>query len=176
MTGQPGLSPVESGASGGGATAVNLTQVNGTAVSAANPVPESPIVAGAVVSSTNPMPVTGAVQPLVTTLDWRAADTLATGALTDTIQGAPGALRYNTLTDLTLSADALTAASTVSIKDGAAGTVLWQCRIQTTGLIATKFVFETPITASANTLLQIATTDPGVSGTIYWAAGGSVVG
>jgi hypothetical protein len=143
-------------------------------VSNENPLPVSGAVGGAAISSSNPEPVTGAVQPLVTSSDWTATGDVQNGALTDTMKAAPGASLYNVIDYLTLSAGTLGAAATVSIKDGAAGTVKWQGRLQTTGCAPTTHVFNPPIAASANTLLEIATTDP-TSGLIYWSAGGTVV-
>lgn len=130
---------------------------------------------GTNVSSSNPFNVTGATQELVTSSDWTATGTVANGSLTATLKAAPGASLYATITDLTISTDTLGAAATLSIKDGAGGTVKWQARLGTTALATVKITFATPISASANTLLQIATTDP-TSGNIYYAAGGSVVG
>lgn len=144
-------------------------------VSTTAPLPVSGTVAGAAVSNSNPQPVSGAVQPLVTSLDWTATGDIQNGALTDTMKAAPGASLYNVIEYLTLSAGTLGAAATVSIKDGAAGTVKWQGRLQTAGCVPTTHIFNPPIAASADTLLEIATTDP-TSGLIYWAAGGTVVG
>jgi len=143
-------------------------------VSLTEPIPVSSTVAGAAVSSTNPQPITGAVQPLVTSSDWTASGDVQNGALTDTMKAAPGASLYAVLTYLSISAGTLGAAATVSVKDGAAGTVKWQLRLQTTGGTQ-HFRFDPPICATVNTLLEIATTDP-TSGLIYWAAGGTVVG
>lgn len=145
-----------------------------TPVSLADPIPVSGTVGGAAVSSTNPQPIVGSVQPLVTTSDWFATGDVQNGALTDAIKAAAGASLYNTLTRLTISAGTLGAAATLSIKDGAAGTVKWQLRIQTTG-VSQSFSFDPPLASTANTLLEIATTDP-TSGLIYWSASGSVVG
>ena len=150
------------------------TAINPTPVSLADPLPVAGTVGGAAVSTTNPQPIVGSVQPLVTSLDWFLTGDVQNGALTDTIKTAAGALLYNTLTRLTLSAGTLGAAATVSIKDGAAGTVKWQVRLQTTG-ISQSFNFDPPLASSANTLLEIAITDP-TSGLVYWSASGSVVG
>jgi hypothetical protein len=162
--------------SGGTDQDVNLVQVAGTAVSVDNGAADAGTTRVAVAPNTaaSPFNVTGAVQPLVTSLDWTATGDVQNGALTDTMKTAAGVDLYNTLNWLTISAGTIGAAATLSVKDGASGTVKWQLRIQTAG-VTHHFLFNPPISSTANTLLEIATTDP-TSGAIYWSAGGTVVG
>lgn len=155
--------------------------------SVANPLPTQEIVNGAAVSTANPYPVTiagsgtggvtvtGAVAPLVTSLDYTPTGTLVTGTLTATAQAAPGASLYNSNTGISLSWDSLTNAVTFTLRDGAAGTVMWQLRIPAATAGQHSASWETPKTGTVNTLVQVGTSDPGVAGSIYWALIGTVV-
>jgi hypothetical protein len=63
--------------------------------------------------------------------------------------------------------EALTSATEVVIRDGAAGTVLWRIKIPTVGLDAANFDFACPLRGTANTLLEVATLTASGAGAVY---------
>lgn len=158
----------------------NITQAGSTTLNAGitanGALPVQQLVGASPVSSTNPEPVSGAVSRQVTSVDWSKRGTLATGSLTATAQAAPAANLFNTSTDLTLSWTATTNAVTFSVKDGAGGTSLFDIAIPAGVAGQISMSWGTPKTGTAATLTQVATTDPGVAGTITWSLGGTVVG
>lgn len=91
-----------------------------------------------------------------------------------TIKAAAGVGLRNYLTGYGVSADALTAATELVIRDGAGGTVLRRIKLQTTALPAVHVVFNTPIFSSPNTLLEVATLTATVTGSVYFNAEGYV--
>lgn len=100
----------------------------------------------------------------------------ATGGIVNTttavtIKGAAGAGIRNYLSGLTLSTDALGAATELAVRDGAGGTVLWRGRLQTTAMNATNIQFPTPLFSTANTLLEVVTLTA-VTGGVYVDATG----
>lgn len=149
------------GSAAGTVSAVNLTQVLGTAVGPANPVPEYPVVAGAAVSSSNPMPVTGAVAKLSTSLDWKYA--ALTGGITDTVDvvlhAAAGANLFNTLDALQFVNAAASVNTEIVVKDGS--TVIWRGYAPASIALVTQLqmvtvTFDPPLQSSANTALNFA--------------------
>lgn len=171
--------PVTILGSGGSANlGVNLTQVLGTAVGAANPVPASTIVNGAVVSASNPEPITGAVAKLSTSLDWKYA--ALTGGITDTsdvvLKAAAGVNLINTLDSLQFVNKATAVSTEVVVKDGS--TVIWRgwapaSVAAVTQLQMTPVTFDPPLQSSANTALNFACIT--TSSATYVNAQGSVV-
>lgn len=120
-------------------------------------------------------------QPAVTSSDWTYATAAGAATITNTttavtIKGAAGASLYNSITQITVSADALGTATVLAIRDGAGGAIKWSVKLQTGGLPATNFTFPTPITGSANTLLEVVTLTASVTGGVYFSAVGTVVG
>lgn len=92
-----------------------------------------------------------------------------------TIKAAAGAGLRNYITSLQISAEALTNATEVVIRNGAAGTVLWRTKIGTAGLLAGReIVFQSPLKSSANTLLEVATLTASGAGAVYVNAQGFV--
>lgn len=98
--------------------------------------------------------------------DWQFVGTLANGSLTATVKAAGATGVKNYVTGCTVSSDTLGAASMVSLKDGSGGTAIWSARLQTTATAPQTHTFPTPLQGTAETLLQLATTDP-TTGTIY---------
>lgn len=144
----------------GGSSGTNLTQVLGVAVGPANPVPEYPVVGGAAVSNSNPMPVTGAVAPLSTSLDWFYAG--AAGGITNTsdvvLAAAAGAALYNTCSSLQFL-NTSTTGTEIVIKDGS--TIIWRGYAPATIALVTQLqivpiTFIPPLRSSANAALNFA--------------------
>lgn len=85
-----------------------------------------------------------------------------------TVKAAAGAGVRNYVTGLQVSAEALGTATEVAIRDGAGGTVLWRTKIGTGGLVAGReIVFSTPLTGTANTLLEVVTLTASGTGAVY---------
>jgi hypothetical protein len=68
--------------------------------------------------------------------------------------------------------EALTTATELAIRDGAAGTVIWRTKIPTGGLPTTTFDFTTPIRGTAATLLEVVTLTASGAGAVYVNAQG----
>ena len=88
-----------------------------------------------------------------------------------TIKAAAGASVRNYLKSLTISHDALGAATEIAVRDGAGGTVLWRSRLQTTAVEDRAINFDTPLYSTANTLLEVLTITA-VTGRVYVNAQG----
>lgn len=84
-----------------------------------------------------------------------------------TIAAAAGASTRNYVNGIQISTDALGAATEFAIRDGAGGTVLWRCKLQTAGLPLVNIVFESPLRGTANTLMEIVTLTASVTGAVY---------
>ena len=92
-----------------------------------------------------------------------------------TIKTAAGAGLRNHITSIQVSAEALGAATELVIRDGAGGTVLWRDKLGTAGRVGgNQLTFSTPISSSANTLLEVATLTASVTGAVYINAQGFV--
>jgi hypothetical protein len=89
-----------------------------------------------------------------------------------TIKAAAGANVRNYITNIQIMSDALTNATEVAVRDGAAGTVLWRTKIPTSGISWSEFNFSCPIRGSANTLLEVVTLTASGTGAVYFNAQG----
>jgi len=76
------------------------------------------------------------------------------------------------VTSIQIMSEALTNATDLAIRDGAAGTVLWRTRIPTTGLPTMNIVFNSPIKGTAATLLEVVTITASGAGAVYFNAQG----
>lgn len=84
---------------------------------------------------------------------------------------AGGSLR-NYVTSLQIATDTLGAATELAIRDGAAGTVIWRTKLQTTSLPLLNITFPVPLKGSAATLLEVVTLTASVTGAVYVSAQG----
>jgi hypothetical protein len=110
--------------------------------------------------------------------DWSyaaAGSGIANTTTAVTIKTAAGAGLRNYITSLDVASDALTNATEIAIRDGAAGTVIWRSKIGTAGwLTGRSFHFVNPIKSSANTLLEFVTLTASGAGAVYVNAQGYV--
>lgn len=110
--------------------------------------------------------------------DWSyaaAASGIVNTTTAVTFKAAAGSGLKNYITAVQFMAEALTTATELVIRDGAAGTVKWRIKIATAGLTAGReIVFPTPIQSSANTLLEVATLTASGAGAVYFNAQGYV--
>lgn len=83
-----------------------------------------------------------------------------------TMKAASAAGVRNYITSCQLAHDALSAATELVIRDGAAGTVIWRTKLQTPALTTTDIDFPTPLRGTAATLLEYATLTA-VTGGVY---------
>lgn len=88
-------------------------------------------------------------------------------AVAVTVKAAAGASLRNYITNIQVMSEALTTATELVIRDGAAGTVIWRTKIPTGGLPASQFDFSVPLKSTANTLLEVATLTASVTGAVY---------
>ena len=89
-----------------------------------------------------------------------------------TIKAAAAAGIRNYITSLQIMSEALTTATEVAVRDGAAGTVLWRMKIPTTGLPLVDVDFPTPLRGTAATLLEVVTLTASGAGAVYVNAQG----
>lgn len=102
-------------------------------------------------------------------LDWTSvasASGIANTTTAVTVKAAAAAGVRNYITGIQLSGDTLGAATEFAIRDGAAGTVLWRMKLNTTALVPTTIAFPTPLRGTAATLLEIVTLTA-VTGGVY---------
>lgn len=110
--------------------------------------------------------------------DWNYA--AASGGIVNsttavTIKAAAGSGLRNYISSLQISAEALTNATEVAIRDGAGGTVLWRTKITTAGLVnGREIVFASPLKGTANTLLEVVTLTASGAGAVFVNAQGFV--
>lgn len=114
------------------------------------------------------------VQPALSSTFWSYA--AASGGITNTttavtIKAAAGASVRNYLCTLSLSHDTLGAATELAIRDGAAGTVIWRGKLQTTAIEGPMITFTPCLKGTANTLME-AVTLTAVTGGVYANASG----
>ena len=118
------------------------------------------------------------VQPALSSTFWNYA--AATGGIVNTttavtVKAAAGASVRNYLCTLTLNHDTLGAATEVAVRDGAAGTVLWRGKLQTTATdIATgagSITFTPCLKGTANTLMEFVTLTAVTGGVFVNASG-----
>lgn len=110
--------------------------------------------------------------------DWQYA-AAAAGILNTTtavaFKAAAGASLRNYITAIQVMAEALTNATELAIRDGAAGTVIWRTKIPTGGLLNGLSVeFPTPLKGTANTLLEVVTLTASGAGAVFFNAQGYV--
>lgn len=89
-----------------------------------------------------------------------------------TIKAAAAAGIRNYISNIQVMSEALTTATELAIRDGAAGTVLWRIKIPTTGMPASQFDFAVPLRGTAATLLEVVTLTASVAGAVYFNAQG----
>lgn len=90
-----------------------------------------------------------------------------------TFKAAAGAGVRNYITDIQIMSEALTTATELAIRDGAAGTVLWRTKIGTGGLTTGLSInFQSPLRGTANTLLEVVTLTASGAGAVYFNAQG----
>lgn len=89
-----------------------------------------------------------------------------------TIAAAGTGSERNYLRTLTIDTDALGAATELVVRDGAAGTVLWRGKLQTSALQGRTITFDPPLRGTANTLMEVATLTASVTGGVYVNASG----
>lgn len=145
------------------------------------PTPSGPRVQGVVpltcdTSATNCVPVAGdangtVVQPAPTSRFWSyaaAASGITNTTTAVTVKAAAGASVRNYVSSMQCVSDALGAATELAIRDGAAGTVIWRGKINTSGwLDGTEITFNPPLRGTANTLVEIVTLTASVTGSVY---------
>ena len=89
-----------------------------------------------------------------------------------TFKAAAAAGIRNYITNIHVMSEALTTATELAIRDGAAGTVLWRVKIPTGGLPTMSITFPTPIRGTAATLLEVVTLTASGAGAVYFNAQG----
>ncbi|MFZ9370249.1 MAG: hypothetical protein ACO25M_00070 [Limnohabitans sp.] len=174
---------------GGGVSVVGTASVQGAQANNATTVP-NPVLTSIVGVSANPAAGTTArQQQAIGTLigvpvtkpysipegEWSYA-AAAAGILNTTtavtIKTAAGAGIRNYITSLQVMSEALTNATELAIRDGAAGTVIWRIKIPTGGLPTTTIHFPSPLKGTANTLLEVVTLTASGAGAVYVNAQG----
>jgi len=165
----------------GAATAANQTAVTGTSGSA---VPgKGVIVQGS--DGTNARNLATTTAGALVTKPYASPDqhwqyAAASGGILNTttavtIASAAGSGLRNYVTSVQIASEALTNATEIAIRDGAAGTVLWRSKIGTAGWInGREIVFPAPLKSSANTLLEVVTLTASGAGAVYVNAQGYV--
>ena len=125
---------------------------------------------------TNCAPVPGDANGTVTQVAPAAKTwvyTAAAGGITNTttavtVAPAGGAGVRNYVLSAQCFSDALGAATELAIRDGAAGTVIWRGKLQTTGIPnGIDLTFNPPLRGTANTLVEIVTLTASVTGSVY---------
>lgn len=84
-----------------------------------------------------------------------------------TVKASAGASLRNYITNVQVMSEALTTATELVIRDGAAGTVIWRTKIPTGGLPTTNIDFIVPLKSTAATLLEVATLTASGAGAVY---------
>lgn len=109
--------------------------------------------------------------------DWQyaaAASGISNTTTAVTIKAAAGASIRNYVTSIQIATDTLGAATELAIRDGAAGTVIWRTKLNTTAGPLVQINFPTPLKGTANTLLEVVTLTASVTGAVYFSAQGYV--
>lgn len=101
-----------------------------------------------------------------------AAGGILNTAVAVTIKAAAAAGIRNYITNIQVMSEALTTATELAIRDGAAGTVLWRIKIPTGGLPTINVDFTTPLRGTAATLLEVVTLTASGIGAVYFNAQG----
>lgn len=89
-----------------------------------------------------------------------------------TIRAAAGAGLRSYITSMQINTEALGTATELAVRDGAAGTVIWRCKIPTAGIPFMMVKFDCPLKSTANTLLEVVTLTASVTGAVYVNAQG----
>lgn len=89
-----------------------------------------------------------------------------------TIKAAAATGIRNYITSIQVMSEALTTATELAVRDGAAGTVIWRTKIPTGGLPTTTFDFRMPLRGTAATLLEVVTLTASGTGAVYVNAQG----
>ena len=89
-----------------------------------------------------------------------------------TIIAAGGASVRNYVTSIDVMWEALTNATEVAIRDGAAGTVIWRTKIPAGAAGHMQRSFAAPLKGSANTLMEVVTLTASGAGAVYFNAQG----
>lgn len=148
-------------------TALNGLTADETAGITGNPVPLKGTVNGAQIVLPYQIPEH--------TFNYAAATTGIVNTTTAvTIAAAAGSGRRNYLTRLQLATDTLGAATEFAVRDGAAGTVLFRTKLNTTAMASQNFTFDPPLRGTANTLMEIVTLTASVTGGVFANAQGYV--
>ena len=111
------------------------------------------------------------VQPAPAAKTWRYS--AAAGGITNTttavtVAPAGGAGVRNYVLSAQCVTDPLGAATEIAIRDGAAGTVIWRGKINTSGWTVVQDInFNPPLRGTANTLVEIVTLTASVTGSVY---------
>lgn len=101
-----------------------------------------------------------------------AASGIANTTTAVTVKAAHATLR-NYITWVDIWSEALTTATEVAIRDGAAGTVLWRTKIATGGLLGGRYIrFDPPLQGTAATLTEVLTITASGAGAVYFNCGG----
>jgi hypothetical protein len=107
--------------------------------------------------------------------DWQyaaAAAGILNTTVAVTIKAAGAASIRNYITGITIMSEAVTTATELVIRDGAAGTVIFRIKIPVTGLVTNQINFPTPLKGTAATLLEVATLTATGAGAVYFNAQG----
>lgn len=91
-----------------------------------------------------------------------------------TFKVAAGAGVRNYITGIDIQWEALTNATEIAIRDGAAGTVIWRGKIPAAAAGNRSIVFQTPLKGTANTLLEVVTLTASGAGAVYFNARGYI--
>lgn len=89
-----------------------------------------------------------------------------------TLKTAAAAGVRNYLQSMQINTDTLGSATELAVRDGAAGTVLWRGKLQTTALPMTTINFDPPLKGTAATLMEVVTLTASVTGGVYVNAQG----
>ena len=104
--------------------------------------------------------------------DWQSNNLWSNTTTAQTFKAASGTANIrNYITGIQVGWETLGAATELSIRDGAGGTVIWRTKIGTpAGYLSIEF--PTPLKGTANTLLEVVTTTASVTGGVYFNAQG----
>lgn len=108
------------------------------------------------------------VDPL---FSWTWSSILTNTTTASTIRNGVSGGFSNFLTSCQISTDALGGATSLVIRDGAGGTVLWRQRLQTAGLNVVQITFPVPLRATQGNLIEAAT-ETAVTGGVYLSCQG----
>lgn len=108
-------------------------------------------------------------------LDWSyaaAASGIVNSTTAVTIKAAAGSTIRNYLTSVEVMHDALTNATELAIRDGAAGPVIWRTKLPSGAVGRFAVTFPQPLKSTSNTLLEVVTLTASGAGAVYVNATG----